>query len=147
MHYLGPIISPKTADSMRLNRLGFVFTLLCVVPVSSAAAQSITAYKTGEQTTGTTKQCFYDALGNPYTVTISSIKLCPLSIRVGTSSPESPRLPSLPAIPAPSSFTAYKTGEQETGSTKQCYYDGLGNPYTRTVKSIELCPLSIQVRH
>ena len=29
-----------------------------------------------------TKQCFYDALGSAYTRTISSIALCPLSIKV-----------------------------------------------------------------
>ena len=42
-------------------------------------------------------------------------------------------------------ITAYKTGERTTGQTKQCYYDGLGSEYTRTVSSVELCPLSIQV--
>ena len=29
-----------------------------------------------------TKQCFYDALGSAYARTISSIALCPLSIKV-----------------------------------------------------------------
>lgn len=41
--------------------------------------------------------------------------------------------------------TAFKTGEKVTGSTKQCYYEYLGSEYTRTVKSYELCPLSISV--
>jgi len=41
--------------------------------------------------------------------------------------------------------TAYLKSEQITGMTKQCYYDYLGNTYTRTVKSHELCPMSIQV--
>lgn len=41
--------------------------------------------------------------------------------------------------------TAFKTGEKTTGATKQCYYKYLGNEYTRTVKSHELCPLSINV--
>ena len=42
-------------------------------------------------------------------------------------------------------ITADKTGERTTGQTKQCYYDGLGSEYTRTVASIALCPLSITV--
>jgi len=48
----------------------------------AGAAQTITAFKTGEKTTGMTKQCFYDALGSEYTRTIRSVALCPLSIRV-----------------------------------------------------------------
>ena len=48
-------------------------------------AQTVVAMKTGEKTTGMTKQCYYDALGNEYTRTISSVELCPLSIRVRTS--------------------------------------------------------------
>jgi len=42
--------------------------------------------------------------------------------------------------------TAFKTGEQTTGTTKQCYYEFAGSRYTRTVESYQLCPLSIQVR-
>ena len=41
--------------------------------------------------------------------------------------------------------TAFKTGEEVTGMTKQCYYEFAGSKYTRTIKSFELCPLSIQV--
>ena len=41
--------------------------------------------------------------------------------------------------------TAFKTGERITGTTKQCYYSFGGSQYTRTVRSYELCPLSIQV--
>lgn len=35
--------------------------------------------------------------------------------------------PSLPAPSRPSTFTAFLKGEQTTGMTKQCYYDGLGS--------------------
>ncbi len=48
----------------------------------SAQNQTVTAFKTGERTTGMTKQCFYDALGSAYTRTIGSIDLCPLTIQV-----------------------------------------------------------------
>lgn len=42
-------------------------------------------------------------------------------------------------------ITAFKTGEERTGATKQCYYKFGTNRYTRTVRAYELCPLSIQV--
>ena len=42
--------------------------------------------------------------------------------------------------------TAFLTGEQVTGMTKQCFYDYLGSTYTRTVPSYALCPLTIEVR-
>lgn len=41
--------------------------------------------------------------------------------------------------------TAFLKYERVTGMTKQCVYDYLGNEYTRTISSTELCPLSIQV--
>lgn len=104
--------------------------------------QTITAYKTGERTTGQTKQCYYDGLGSEYTRTVSSISLCPLSIQVTTRNPS----PAPTPTPAPrSTITAYKTGEETTGGTKQCYYEGLGSRYTKTVQSYQLCPLSITV--
>lgn len=41
--------------------------------------------------------------------------------------------------------TAYFKYERITGMTKQCVYDYLGNEYTRTMRSSELCPLTIRV--
>jgi predicted ABC-type sugar transport system permease subunit len=41
--------------------------------------------------------------------------------------------------------TAYLKYERVTGMTKQCVYDYLGNEYTKTIRSSELCPLSIKV--
>jgi hypothetical protein len=41
--------------------------------------------------------------------------------------------------------TAYLKSESITGMTKQCVYDYLGSTYTRTVSSVTLCPLSIEV--
>jgi len=42
----------------------------------------VIAFLVGEYTTGMTKQCIYDGLGNQYTITISSVSLCPLTIDV-----------------------------------------------------------------
>ena len=42
--------------------------------------------------------------------------------------------------------TAFFKYEIPTGGmTKQCVYDYLGSTYTRTVSSVAICPLSIQV--
>ncbi len=112
------------------------------IGADSGAAQTTTALKIGERTTGMTKQCYYRGLGNEYTRTISSVAICPLSIEVRLS----PSPPRPTPTPQPRVVTAFKTGERITGTTKQCYYRGLGNEYTRTIGSVELCPLSIQVR-
>jgi predicted ABC-type sugar transport system permease subunit len=42
--------------------------------------------------------------------------------------------------------TAFLKYERTTGMTKQCVYEYLGNEYTKTIRSTELCPLSIEVR-
>lgn len=49
-------------------------------------------------------------------------------------------------ILAATTVTAFKSGERVTGQTKQCYYKYAGSTYTRTVKSYQLCPLSIKVK-
>jgi hypothetical protein len=41
--------------------------------------------------------------------------------------------------------TAFYTGENVTGLTKQCYYKFAGSTYTKTIKSHQVCPTSIQV--
>jgi hypothetical protein len=41
--------------------------------------------------------------------------------------------------------TAFYTGERVTGMTKQCYYEYLGSEYVRTMRSIDICPLTIRV--
>jgi hypothetical protein len=124
---------------MKLNLI-MVFGLAAglAVTAETAQAQTVTAFKTGEKTTGMTKQCFYEALGSGYTRTISRVAICPLSIRVRTQPPRPP--------PEPATITAFKTGEKTTGMTKQCFYEALGSGYTRTISSVAICPLSIRVR-
>jgi hypothetical protein len=143
----------------------FIIALvIALVAAPAARAQTATAFKTGEQTTGTTKQCYYSFAGSRYTETVQSYSLCPLSIEVRTGSstppapapkPAPPETAPKPAPPAPtpapepappSTATAFKTSERTTGTTKQCYYSFAGNEYTKTVQSYELCPLSIKVR-
>ena len=135
---------------MTLRLYASLATLILIAVAAPATAQTVTAFKTGEQTTGMTKQCFYSALGNTHTRTVSSVALCPLSIQA----PMNPAVRAAPAVrpapvrpttPAPTTTTGFKTGEQTTGMTKQCFYNALGNTHILTVSSVTLCPLNVQV--
>jgi hypothetical protein len=123
-----------------LSKAVAVGVTLFLSSMPSPAHGQTVAFKSGEIQSGMTKQCFYEALGSTYTRTISSVSLCPLTISV-QSAPT-------PSYQAPSMGTqgmAFKTGEQTTGMTKQCYYNHLGSTITRTVSAVSLCPLSIPV--
>lgn len=106
-----------------------------------AEAQTITAFKTGEAVSGMTKQCFYSALGNAYTQTVSSVSLCPLTIQVQATPPVQQPAPQINW----GAGVAFKTGELNTGMTKQCFYNYLGSQRVITISSAALCPLSIPV--
>jgi len=124
--------------SRTISLVSSAFVLLCA---SQAHTQSITAFKSGEVQTGMTKQCFYNALGSQHTLTISAVELCPLTVQV-------PSVPSYSAPSAPSVGNrgmAFKSGEQVTGMTKQCFYNYLGSTISRTVSAVSLCPLSVPV--
>lgn len=138
---LGPNGPRRVPLAVALLLLALVFA-----PRNSAWAQTATAFLEGEETTGMTKQCFYNALGNGYTVTINSIRLCPLTIQVRANPTRSPRTDSIPQPEQPRMVTAFQTGERTTGMTKQCFYEALGSAYTRTISAVALCPLSIRVR-
>lgn len=112
---------------------------LTIGATSTAAAQTVTAFNTGERTTGTDKQCYYESLGDQHTQTIMAIGLCPLTITLRSAA-------SPATVPQPTMITAFKTGERTTGLTKQCFYNGLSSEDTRTIRSVGLCPLSIWVR-
>jgi hypothetical protein len=127
-----------------MNKLWHFVAALGVILLSVAKVEAqtmTTAFLTGEQTTGMTKQCYYEALGSRYTRTVASTQVCAVSIRV----PVSPGRPSEPQR-TPATVTAFLTGEQTTGNTKQCYYEALGSRYTETVASYAICRQTIQVR-
>lgn len=56
--------------------------MMLVALTMSVSALAATAYFKYERTTGMTKQCVYDYLGNEYTKTIRATELCPLTIQV-----------------------------------------------------------------
>jgi hypothetical protein len=119
-------------------------TALAIVGATALPAQTVTAFKTGEETTGLTKQCYYAFGSTRYTKTIRSVELCPLSVQVQIPPSSQQRRP----VRDPSrnsNVTAFKTGEETTGLTKQCYYAFSSTRYTKTIQAVELCPLSIKV--
>ena len=92
---------------MKLSIL-LVASSLALTPLAMEA-QGVTAFKTGEHTTGQTKQCYYAFGGKEYTKTVEAYQLCPLSIEVMT-----PPTPDRSPMPSPSTTTAFKTGENTT---------------------------------
>ena len=116
------------------------FALLLVL---SWNAQAATGFLIGEETSGMTKTCYYNVLGSTVAKTFSSVSLCPLSIQFNT--PPAISQPA-PAPPKSAYITAFKTGERKSGMTKICYYEFGSSQYTKTISSVALCPLSIQVR-
>ena len=76
---------------MSSMRTALMVVALAAVATEGLMAQTVTAFKTGERTTGMTKQCYYKFGVNEYTRTIRAVALCPLSIRVRIASPPSPR--------------------------------------------------------
>ena len=55
--------------------------LLSMVSPSMVANSATTCFKTGEQTSGMNKICYYNCMGSTAAITISSVSLCPLSIQ------------------------------------------------------------------
>ncbi|WP_415320362.1 hypothetical protein ABXT63_04310 [Candidatus Pelagibacter sp. Uisw_092] len=48
---------------------------------SMVANSAVTCFKSGEQTSGMNKICYYNCMGSTAAITISAVKLCPLTIR------------------------------------------------------------------
>jgi hypothetical protein len=57
-----------------------IFFVLILAMAKVFAGTAFFAYE--DNTGGMTKQCVYDYLGSTYTITISSVASCPLSIPV-----------------------------------------------------------------
>ena len=123
---------------LTIKALGIGLGAIALPFASAAHGQTITAFKAGEVQTGMTKQCIYNALGSQHTLTIAAVQLCPLTIQVPSMPSYSPTAPSVG-----NRGVAFKSGEEVTGMTKQCFYNYLGSTISRTVSAVSLCPLSI----
>ncbi len=119
---------------MNLNVTLAALVLLAAASPAPLAAQTVTAFQTGEEVMGARKQCYYSFAGRRYTRTVRSDQLCPMSIQVLSTPPS-----------VPTQRTVFRTGQRVTGSTKQCFYVFAGAEYTRTVLRHRLCPRSIKI--
>lgn len=145
---------PEPEKIVRQACYAIVFALVAVLPCS-AHAQSITAFKASESTTGLTKQCVYKFGTTAYTKTIGAVEFCPLSLEVALTPPAPGIAPGRSVIVPPVAPAAintqqpyllvFKKGERTTGLTKQCTYSFGETEYSRTIGAVELCPLSIKV--
>ncbi len=52
-----------------------------ITKVRPAVRQGATCFKKGEVRSGMNKICYYDCMGSEAAITISSVALCPLSIK------------------------------------------------------------------
>ena len=120
---------------MNLNVTLAALVLLAAASPAPLAAQTVTAFQTGEEVMGARKQCYYSFRRARYTRTVPSDQLCPISIQVPSPAPMS----------VPTQRTVFKTGQRVTGETKQCFYRFAGAEYTRTVRWYRLCPRSIKI--
>jgi hypothetical protein len=70
--------SPNQRENAMLKTLLIISAVLLSFPANAGTAFFVREIDTG----GMTKQCVYDYLGSTYVITISSVRLCPLSIEV-----------------------------------------------------------------
>ncbi len=63
---------------------------------------------------------------------------------VGTATANELATPVSPVPDTQVAATCFKTGERSAGMNKICYYDCLGSPAAITIKSYQLCPLTIR---
>jgi len=62
----------------------FFLLLVLIVSISFpslVANSAVTCFKSGEQTSGMNKICYYNCAGSTAAITISSTSLCPLTIQ------------------------------------------------------------------
>ena len=65
-----------------LKKFYLLFVLIVSISFPSLVANSaVTCFKSGEQTSGMNKICYYNCAGSTAAITISSTSLCPLTIQ------------------------------------------------------------------
>ena len=96
-----------------------LMAITALVLASPGEASAQTAFKTGERTTGMTKQCIYRAPGGEYTRTVSVTELCPLSIQVETTRAEPQIEPARVPIRRENAGRALGRGLRDLGATLQ----------------------------
>ena len=115
-------------------RATFAAILLAAVAWTPALAETCT--KSGEETSGMGKVCYYRCTFGTTTENVGAARLCPLT------SEATPRGSSASTGSGRSDATCFKTGEETTGMTKQCIYSCGGTRKVETVGAAKLCPLT-----
>jgi hypothetical protein len=118
-----------------------IILALAVLPLHGSEAVGMLD---GEAISGDTKTCFYLVGELTYGRSVDAREQCPPSITIEIS-PEV-REPGVLADGDPRLITAQYTRHSVGEHTTICYYDGLGDTYTKVIPGNAMCPLSIQVR-
>lgn len=110
-----------------------------VVPSISMAG---TGFLKGEQTSGLNKICYYEGPSGQFTKTVRSINICPLSADDGRSLAPASTQSRTPTAPVVGQNRGQLSGENTNGLNKTCFYNSPRGTFTKTVRSVQLCPLS-----
>lgn len=120
------------------------YLLIVIFVMTTSTGFAGTGFLKGERTSGLNKICFYEGPSGGFSKTVGSANLCPLSADDGRS----------PAVGSsgfgsdpyqqqrPISNTGFLSGERTSGLNKICYYDSPRGTFTKTIGSVQLCPLS-----
>lgn len=74
---------PEPSPAFKGLMYGIAFGVLMFASMVSGSAHAATAFFSHETYSGgLTKQCHYKYLNETYTITVSNVSLCPLSIEV-----------------------------------------------------------------
>lgn len=104
----------------------------------SGSAHAESCMKSGEETRGMGKTCYYRCTFGETTENVGAAQMCPMTSQASPSGGGSRNSGS----GFGSGLTCHKTGERETGMTKQCIYDCAGSTKVETIGSARLCPLT-----
>ena len=111
--------------------IGAALVALCAV----GGARAEVCMKSGEETEGLGKTCYYTCSFGQKATNVGAAQLCPLTHDADTSMASRP--------PSQTGGSCVKQGERESGGmTKECIYDCTGTRRVMTIGSAQLCPLT-----
>lgn len=109
----------------------------------AAPAFAETCFSSGEAISGMNKICHYRCTSGAASKTIQATGICPLSVTKGATRGQAGLGSSNPNSDFSGNQTCFKTGEYLDGMNKVCRYNCNGSPAETTIRSTQLCPLSV----
>lgn len=91
--------------------------------------------KSGEESGGLGKVCYYRCSFGETTVNVGPAQLCPITTQASASRPTGQDRGHL-------GVACMQRGERISGMSKQCSYDCAGSPRVVTVGAAQLCPIN-----